>query len=717
MASSKRIHWHAPTSMSAALFCAVALSLGHHFFYASLKNQLTPAGSYHVVGKSMSKQQLNTAIGTAFAFLVKATLTVAITLAYTQVFCHTVNSAKKNPTLAELDTLSALGNIVGLFNVIDRWRHPLLFVMALIFWCAPIATIITPATLSVSIGPRTTFSAMDVPQFDFTTLSFSSKMLSSDDGAYMFGGSSQSVQKIAAAVLAQGQALPIKPPSLNASWTLEFWGPALQCQEVQGADRDAIWVNIWNSYRKAKDSWAFLAWTPHEGGPTAPRVGLPFVANSSEPTLYPAILNGGVDMGLYLAVLPNMLQVTPISSPNGTNGHIDLGFNFNSNSSYCDLATVSTFQQLEQPIESVRPSVLFDEASLLQCSLVNTSYSVAFNYKNGEQVLQVLRNTTRSSPPVSALDAIYLNDAAAHDPDTVYKSNQTSKAEASCNSLQGELHAAQQCFVDPVPLQQVAYQSIFMAFAGFITGTVPGNLADPTADITTMLLRTVLVHSKEMAAMRAKMYAIVRSATGAGLSDLQSILQHTNQSTLQGLANDVPERTQGNLKDLLEKAFENITISLLSDPELQPNVSSQFAPSLSTNVRLEGIANFYVYDQVTLWIAYGLAILFATLAVVAGLVFLFISGASYDTTFSTIVRVANVANLTVDLKDDEGTGYQPLPERLAKARLVVGSAHLPPSAQFEMHERRPKRQQASVESSSLLAASEQSSVRNRRQQS
>ncbi|KAK5674200.1 hypothetical protein LTS10_013037 [Elasticomyces elasticus] len=668
MASLKRIHWHAPTSMTAALVCAVALSLGHHFFYASLDGQLTPAGSYHVVGKSKSKQQFNTAIGTAFAFVVKSALAVAITLAYVQVFWHTVNTARRSPTLTELDTLSALGNVLGLFNVADRWRHPLLFGLALIFWCAPIATIITPATLSVSSGLRKSFSMMQVPQFDFTTLDYSATMHMAGSVAYSYSGSSQSLQKIASAVLARGQILPINPPSSNTSWTLEFWGPALHCQEVQGAERDAIWVNIWNSYQNATRSWAFLAWVPSSNGSTAQRMDLPFTVGSDDPALYPDTLSYGVDIALYLAVLPNMLDVTPSGAQNR----------------------------------------LFDAMDLTANSLVNTSYSKAFSYPNGLQNAQVLWNTSQSSPPVSALGELYMFDV---DPEPEFYLNTTYKY----TFLQAEPPTARSCFVDPVPLQQVAYQSVFDAFGILITGYVRRNDFEVYGlNATTMSMRTILAQSKEIAAIRAWKPS-VSYGTLAPQSDLQTVLQHTEQSTLQGLTNNLPKKIQCSLKDMLEKAFENITISILSDPDLQPNASSQFGPSLKTNVTLESTVNFYVYDQTTLWIAYGLAILFSTLAVIVGLVFLVISGASYDTTLSTIVRVAKAAELTVELKDEEGAGCQPLPDKLAKARLVVGLARLPPlSAQLEMQAWGPHNQKPSGESNSLLVASEESSMRNRR---
>ncbi|KAK5739812.1 hypothetical protein LTR17_005098 [Elasticomyces elasticus] len=732
MTSLKRIHWHAPTSMTAALTCAIALALGHHFFYASLDSHLTPVGSYNVIGKSLSKQQFNTAVGTAFAFLVKSALTVATTLAYVQVFWWTVNSAKQGSTLAELDTLSALGNIVSLFNVMDRWRHPMLFGLALVFWCAPIATVVTPATLSVSTGLHKTFSMMDVPQFDFASLDFTWSIGSYTDpdgplesgfwGPFYWEVASQPLMTIASAVLGQGQILPIPAPASNTSWTLDFWGPALQCNSVDGAQRDAVWIDLWNSFNNQSNSWPFLAWTPTRDQQGPPHSLLfPHVPNTTY-DLTPDSLQLGQPATLLVATLPNMLKISisggeSISTlPNETSPGIR-----------CEYFPISTIQQLDETMtcdpggSDLRPSFVFEAASLLQCDLVNASYSVNFAYINGIQNIEVFKDAAEVSKdaaevssPLTLLKTISLLDTPNGDTNCPASLQQDDYPEDS------EYHWGETswnysipCSVNATVLQQLSYQSIFRAFVGPILGAAWLFYEDENSLMAdTTIITTVLAQTEEMHAIHASGNSTANRDFEH--TDLQNVIRRSNATAFRGLANDVPAATRGSLRAAMEKAFENITISVLSDPYLQPNISSQFAPSLSANVTLEATVAFYVYDQTTLWIAYGLAILFSTLAVIVGLVFLVISGASYDTTFSTIVRVAKAAHLNVDLMGDEGAGYQPLPKRLANARLAVGSASPPLLAQLEMHDRGPQRQKLSVESNSLLAVSEENSVRNRR---
>lgn len=105
----------------------------------------------------------------------------------------------------------------------------------------------------------------------------------------------------------------------------------------------------------------------------------------------------------------------------------------------------------------------------------------------------------------------------------------------------------------------------------------------------------------------------------------------------------------------------------------RPNYSSPFAPPQHVNVSLETYHNVYHYDQVTLWIAYGLAILFTLLAAVAGMAALIINGASYSDNFSTIVRISRTAELSVEVMDYDGSGHDPLPTYLKHARIDLGA--------------------------------------------
>ena len=135
MATTHNVHWAVPTLATASLFSGVALALGHHLFYASLNGTSAPTGDFDIAGTRLSRQQFNTAVGTAFAFLVKSLLALAVTVAYTQAFWRAVNTSRKGQTLSTLDTLhSILDNLVGFVKLRVWWRHPLLVFLAVIAW-------------------------------------------------------------------------------------------------------------------------------------------------------------------------------------------------------------------------------------------------------------------------------------------------------------------------------------------------------------------------------------------------------------------------------------------------------------------------------------------------------------------------------------------------------------------------------------------------------
>lgn len=69
------VNWRKPTFICVALLCALLLSLGHHFYYLSLKD--TIAGNE-------AKQAWAIRFGTAFAFLVVLSLQAATTVAFGQ---------------------------------------------------------------------------------------------------------------------------------------------------------------------------------------------------------------------------------------------------------------------------------------------------------------------------------------------------------------------------------------------------------------------------------------------------------------------------------------------------------------------------------------------------------------------------------------------------------------------------------------------------------
>ena len=131
----KGIHWHIPAMMTGAIVAGGLFAIGHHLFYQSLAGQPVSDGTF--LYSAVSKQQVNIAIGTALAFLVKACLVFAIGVAFIQLFwsaSHTFNAAR-TPTLSRLDsTYGAQHNLWTVLNPALWWRHPLLLAVAAIAW-------------------------------------------------------------------------------------------------------------------------------------------------------------------------------------------------------------------------------------------------------------------------------------------------------------------------------------------------------------------------------------------------------------------------------------------------------------------------------------------------------------------------------------------------------------------------------------------------------
>lgn len=272
-----QIHWSAPSLMVASLLVGILLAVGHHLFYASLDRQraVTTLENYGFLGMQVSIQQINTAVGTAFAFLVKASLMLSISIAYFQIFMWSVgNDEKKGTQLVHLDVMtSALHDLVSLLSFKTWLRRPWLWPLAVVAWydseqmpksvsitdkssrLLPIASIIPPATLSVGVDfPPPLY--MHVPNVDFSSLNLAAPMAAygttgSRNGEepgfnYMYAGPSLTVKRITDAVAAQGFILPVPAPSVNSSWDLDFDGPSLHCNPVSLDFRRAILDNIMN---------------------------------------------------------------------------------------------------------------------------------------------------------------------------------------------------------------------------------------------------------------------------------------------------------------------------------------------------------------------------------------------------------------------------------------------------------------------------------------
>ncbi|KAK5740520.1 hypothetical protein LTR17_004557 [Elasticomyces elasticus] len=691
------IHWLAPTVMLASFTCGALLAVGHHIFYASLRGKPIPTEPYRPFrGASFPRQQFNTSVGTAFAFFIRIFLSIAAGTAYTQIFWRSFKGVKKqSPTLAELDWASAgLQNVFGVFNLKHGRGYPMLVFMAIIFWCVPIATIFTPGTLSVesaSVRNPWNDAMARVPQYDFATMNLAAPLTNTDRGPevddWEYQGPSQPLQHVALAVMGGGNILPIDPPSRsNMSWSQDVWGPALTCTDIEGDERDAMWVNIWNSYNgSTKSSITYVSWVPWQSKDYPFGIGLgnislepfrnqPYIFNDgsfvnwigSEITQRgppPGDVAGDGTASLWIAVLPNMQSLSVSHGPSASQN--DIYWKNDPSCAYTMITDLAApyLGECAGVHGTFSPVKAFDDSTLLRCDLLNTSYSIEFNYTNGVQEVRVKTDKTINTPVLNG--SAYFLGPSLH-------------IDGAVNPLGacGTFHTnpipdgeGTPCVFDLDAIRLLSYQSISAAFNQFITGSISIDTLSGIAANTT-IMKTVLAQTNELAYLRE-----VHTNDLLPQPRLQSLITNNSEAWWDhpGLASSQLPSVNRDLKTALVELFENLTISVISEPYFLPNYSSSFAPDQSPSVTVEMYRNVYAYDPVTLWIAYGLSILFTALAVLAGTIALIQNGASYSNYFSTVLRVSRTTELDVQVAGRDGPGHDPLPAYLQHARLDIGS--------------------------------------------
>lgn len=135
MIGMPKIRGMTPLWMLSAFIAGVSFAFGHHCFYHSLAGTEAPTGGYTVIGADVSKQQLNTAVGTALGFLVKSSLVLAISISFVQAFWGAMRTSQDGPKLSTLDNAFNLpSNYLGIFDrsIWIEFRLPLL--LAFIAW-------------------------------------------------------------------------------------------------------------------------------------------------------------------------------------------------------------------------------------------------------------------------------------------------------------------------------------------------------------------------------------------------------------------------------------------------------------------------------------------------------------------------------------------------------------------------------------------------------
>lgn len=124
----KGVHWLNPLLLNASFLAGLLLALAHHLVYSHYNGRVLSTEQ-----DSESQQKLVIRVGTGLAFLVKAMLTVAVSIVFAQQFW--VSLGRRAESVDNIDAISSIrSNILQFFRARLWLRQWLLLILALIMW-------------------------------------------------------------------------------------------------------------------------------------------------------------------------------------------------------------------------------------------------------------------------------------------------------------------------------------------------------------------------------------------------------------------------------------------------------------------------------------------------------------------------------------------------------------------------------------------------------
>lgn len=240
--------------------------------------------------------------------------------------------------------------------------------------------------------------------------------------------------------MANKAVLTISPPAANASWKLQFPGPAIRCLPISESMQQDIRNNLFLYVRDSTSSATlpeYLGWSPYYLRPNTSH--LPYIPRST---------NGGglrfPDQGLDVpeAIFYMFMPSTALLARYCKSG--------NKESTWLeDLARAS-------------PSALPDwwDGTVLSCNILSATYEVTFNYTNGAQNVDIL---------TSAYGAINIATAA---PITEGLSGSSAQQDKNCAKIDSLENQGSNCSYNGEILRILSYQAIWHAFTGTLEGYI-----------------------------------------------------------------------------------------------------------------------------------------------------------------------------------------------------------------------------------------------------
>ncbi|KAM0458563.1 hypothetical protein ACHAPV_005955 [Trichoderma viride] len=606
--------------MAIMLLSGTAFIIGHHFFYQSHSGKPPPNVVYFSgFAGGLTGQQVNLAAGSAFAFFVSSSLGVVITTAANQALWVAVRT--KPSKLEVIDNLAtATTNIWNTFDF-RLWKSsPIRMTLVTIFWLLSVTSFITPATLNIKWSITKSVSITRVPQVDFTSLNFADlHSFPNLSPVYTYHNPQYPVLKVVAESMVGGRILPISSPFQNATWLLKFPGPALSCESIDNSSTlyENITNNILVASKKYQDySFNYISWVPDvlsNNSYISPDVNfLPFpnISLSTNNTTYEPPSKAVGPMMSRGDTEPLTLLIAALPGMLSSSSH---GYH-------------QDFDQIAN-------------MTVTRCMMYNTSYVANFTYTDNIQSINVttqgLFNNITAQGDVAGAVMLHNMDKGKDTNLSDYKSGYN------------------------VPLvENFAYQAIMDAFGRMFVGTIVFDLLYQKQIIDTQMALTPLLNTKELKFLRP-------------LSEKNTLVELTGQGSQiwNGISVKQVSNSTVPVADTIEEMFRNVTMSLISNPLLQPNYSSPYAPP-DIDVTVTTYALVYSYAALTLWLAYGIALCMTLLSILLGTLSIYHNGgASYTTKFSTILRAAYCIDFSEPIRPEDTDGKDPTPRYIKKLTI------------------------------------------------
>ncbi|EPE08740.1 hypothetical protein F503_04327 [Ophiostoma piceae UAMH 11346] len=370
------IHWRYPALTLLLFVAGILLAVGHDIYYGKLDGQRADLGGSttnttnpsnifaSLVGDSVSQQIWANRIGTGLAFLCKTALSIVVGLVGAQQIWYTLR--QKDASIYRIDGMFQLiENPLALLNWGLLWHAKLLSVLALVSWLLPLASIVTPSTLSVQSRPQLTTVEMTAPGLNFSD---SMSWISTEAAGYVTGANFD-ISTLFSNLYSSVSFVPMKSaPFANSSYGQTLYGPSYKCLSLN----EALAADI-------TPSWT-IANPKGEANTTYKTFEDAFYGELGVPRVHDVTMTNSLSYNnlIYNAVSPGYMFNTILISAGGTNALWDAqGKN---NDTFVNTTTLKEWSITETAKYYSGPY-----GSNLVCQLYNTSFDVTFKFENGVQ--------------------------------------------------------------------------------------------------------------------------------------------------------------------------------------------------------------------------------------------------------------------------------------------------------------------------------------------